>query len=81
VAGNGSAFAEFAGKNCKINSVIDSDVSKQHRFLTNSEIKVISPEHAASIGPDLIIIASQFHKAEIETNAKLMFPDCKTVFL
>jgi hypothetical protein len=57
-----------------VKSVIDSDRNKQGRFIPGTAQKVISPEQAAQLNPDVIFICSQFHRKEIEDSCRQLMP-------
>ena len=72
--------------NLKINKsivpyVIDSDTSKQGRFIPGTFQKIISPEEAAIYEPDVVIVLTQFHKAEIGIQSARYFNNAQVWFL
>tara|TARA_B110000238_G_C16118287_1_gene435926 strand:- start:1181 stop:2275 length:1095 start_codon:yes stop_codon:yes gene_type:complete len=80
-AGNGSSFINAVKEHSVINYVIDSDVNKQGLYIPNSTVRIISPSTAKTIRPDAIIIASQFHKFEIQNQIEAEFKSCKIILL
>ena len=53
--------------------VIDKDVNKQGKFIPITGQKIISPEEAIAFDPNVVLIMSQFHRAEI-------FKECRDIF-
>jgi hypothetical protein len=62
-----------------ISFVIDSDVNKQGKYIPGTCQKIISPEAASKLNPDLIIILSQLHKVEIAKECQRIFGDSPAI--
>jgi len=72
-AGNGCSFLNLCGLTTdKISLVVDSDVRKQGLYLPGTGQLVVSPESLHETRPDVVIILSQFHKADITRQIRAM---------
>ena len=73
-AGNGVTLLNVLGegKN-KIEYVIDKDINKQGRYIPKTGQLIISPDSAKSLNPSAILIMSQFHRVEIESECRQLF--------
>ena len=72
--------------NLKINKnmipfIIDSDKNKQGRFVPGTLQKIISPEEASNTKPDVVLVLTQFHKAEIGVACKELFENAEILFI
>jgi len=73
-AGNGCAFMNLCGFTTdKIELVVDSDPRKQGYYLPGTGQRVVSPETLVADPPDVILILSQFHKADIAAQINALF--------
>ena len=61
--------------------VIDSDINKQGKFIPGTLQKIISSEEAIAFKPDVILVLTQFHKAEIGLTCERLFPNSKVWFI
>ncbi len=80
-SGNGPSFLNL----CKIDSdliqyVIDSDKRKQGKNIAGTNQQVVAPEILIENTSDVIIIFSQFHKADIISAIKNKYSSVKHVF-
>jgi hypothetical protein len=53
--------------------VIDKDINKQGKFIPITGQKIISPEEAKAFDPNVVLIMSQFHRAEIVKECRDIF--------
>jgi hypothetical protein len=60
---------------------IDSDKNKQGKFIPGTNQKIISPEEAEKQKPDVVLVLTQFHKAEIGESCKKLFRDTEVWFV
>lgn len=61
--------------------VIDSDINKQGKYIPGTMQKIISPNDAIGYMPNVILILTQFHKAEIGTSCNKLFPNAEVWFI
>jgi hypothetical protein len=79
-AGNGCSFMNLCGfTKDKIPLIVDSDERKQGRFLPGTGQLVVSPESLRLTHPDVILILSQFHKADISEQIAAMFQEAPEI--
>lgn len=79
-AGNGCSFMNLCGfTKDKIKVIVDSDKRKQGRFLPGTGQLVVSPESLRLARPDVILILSQFHKADISAQIGTMFQEAPEI--
>ena len=64
-----------------ISFVIDSDVNKQGKFLPGTFQKIISPNEAIKLSPDVIVVFTQFHKNEILSQCNEYFKNAEIWFV
>jgi hypothetical protein len=73
-SGNGPSFLNYNNLDCNIVSyIIDSDIRKQGKYIPVTGQKVYSPMHLTVDKPDVVIIFSQFHKKDIESEINDIF--------
>lgn len=65
----------------KIPYIIDSDKNKQGKYIPVTLQKIISPELAVEFNPDVVLVLTQFHKAEIGTACSKLFPNAEILFV
>lgn len=79
-AGNGCSFMNLCGfTKDKIQLIVDSDKRKQGRFLPGTGQLVVSPASLRLARPDVILILSQFHRADISEKISTMFQDAPEI--
>jgi SAM-dependent methyltransferase len=79
-AGNGASFLNLCNiGSSKIKYIIDSDIRKHGSFIPGTGQRVISP-NALEKSPDIFIVMTQFHKNDIVSNIREIYPDCKNIF-
>lgn len=61
--------------------VIDSDKNKQGKFIPGTCQKIISPEDAIEIKPDVVLVLTQFHKKEIGDSCRKLFPKSEVWYI
>ena len=64
-----------------ITCIIDSDKNKQGLFIPGTKQQIISPEAAVEHKPDVVLVLTQFHKAEIGTACAKLFGDAEVWFI
>lgn len=73
-SGNGTIILNRLLNNAKeVISVVDSDINKQGKYIPGTGHKIISPEDAINIEPDVVLIFSQLHKVEIQMQCRKLF--------
>lgn len=79
-AGNGASFLSLCNiDSSKIKYIVDSDIRKQGSFIPGTAQEVISPSALKST-PDIFVVMTQFHKNDIISTIKKMYPTCKNIF-
>uniref|UniRef100_UPI00404890FF class I SAM-dependent methyltransferase n=1 Tax=Flavobacterium sp. TaxID=239 RepID=UPI00404890FF len=64
-----------------IECVIDSDKNKQGKFIPGTLQRIIAPEDAIALKPDVILVLTQFHKAEIGLACEKLFSHAEVWFV
>ena len=64
-----------------ITFIIDSDQNKQGLFIPGTKQQIISPEAAVQHNPDVVLVLTQFHKAEIGAACAKLFSDAEVWFI
>ena len=75
-SGNGVQILNSLGiKADLVKYVVDSDKNKQGKYVPGTGQKIISPSEALAINPNVVIVLSQIHKAEIAKTCRSLFGD------
>lgn len=81
-SGNGAQILNSLGVTKDIIPfVIDSDINKHGLFLPGTFQKIISPEEAVELKPDVVLVLTQFHKSEIGDACRKFFQNAEVWFL